>query len=240
MTPIKTLQEDGSVIWQAPGVFAHLEPRMFDPVWLRKSGALTGSSIGRHEAHFLRLDGRDMVLRHYHRGGLIGRINKDLFLRQPVGKSRAMREFHLLQWMHDQGLPVPLPYACRFVPSGLFYRTDLMMERIMDTRTLAEALRAAPLPQQTWHRIGAVVARLHGLGVDHTDLNCRNILLDAAGQVWLIDFDKCHRRAAGNWTGGNLLRLKRSLEKERRNWPSLHYGDADWWAFQSGYDAERS
>jgi 3-deoxy-D-manno-octulosonic-acid transferase len=76
---------------------------------------------------------------------------------------------------------------------------------------------------------------MHALGVDHTDLNCRNILLDAAGQPWLIDFDKCLRRPDGPWTQANIDRLQRSLRKEQAKHLGLHWQDADWQALLEGY-----
>lgn len=231
MDKTQTVQQGAQVIWFDPDAFARIDADMFDPVWLARNGCVTGQSQGRHQAHFLRLGGQDMVLRHYYRGGLVGRVIRDLFLREPVAQSRAMREFTLLHWMRGQGLPVPRPLAARFHPMGLWYRADLIMARIPRSRTLADHLAEGPLPQALWHQIGATIARMHGLGVDHTDLNCRNILLDDQSQVWLIDFDKCRRRPPGAWSKANLQRLKRSLDKQGfaagiTDWPALMAGHA--------------
>ena len=68
-----------------------------------------------------------MVLRHFHRGGLVGRLNRDLYLRVGAPRCRAFREFDLLADMHVQGLPVPLPVAARYVPFGPFTARTLSL-----------------------------------------------------------------------------------------------------------------
>ena len=235
----KTYDKTNGVIWYDPDVLAQPDPNLFDPSWLMENGYHQGSSTGRNQAHILRVDGRDMVLRHYYRGGLIGKLNKDLFLRGPVGRSRAMQEFQLLQWMRKQGLPVPRPVASRFVAAGIFYRADLIMEQIPDARTLSQTLARSALPKQNWRQIGEVIGKMHKLGVHHTDLNCHNILIDKTDQVWLIDFDKCRRRSVGTWTERNLARLKRSLNKEAAQQKGFHWTDDAWPALLAGYESGR-
>ena len=236
MADITTGRNGAEVTWFDADLLPAFETGLFDPDWLARTGRLTGSSTGRHTAWFLRHEGRDMVLRHYWRGGMVGRIVKDLYLREPVDKSRAMREFILLDWMQGQGLPVPRPIAARFCPLGPWYRADLLMDRIPEARPLADLLAEAPLPVAGWRRIGGVIARFHRAGVHHSDLNCRNILLDGAGDIWLIDFDKCDRRAQGRWTQDNIDRLERSLIKEKGKVPALHWTATDWQALLEGYN----
>ncbi|MFU8863384.1 MAG: 3-deoxy-D-manno-octulosonic acid kinase [Rhodobacterales bacterium] len=237
MAKIATHRADGHVIWYDSTVLPHPEPRLFDPDWLRQTAALTGQSQGRNTAWFLHHAGQDLVLRHYWRGGMVGRFNKDRYLRVAVENSRAMREFTLLRWMRDQGLPVPRAVAARYAPAGLFYRADLLMERISGTRTLADHLATEPLSASEWEHIGAVIARMHGLGVHHSDLNCRNILLDEESAVWLIDFDKCDRRPPGAWAQANLERLHRSFAKEKGKVTGLYWDEAAWQALLAGYRA---
>lgn len=231
---------DGRIVWYDSGVFPRFEPRLFNPDWLRANGHLTGTSTGRNEAYFLTFGDLQLVLRHYYRGGLIGRLVKDRFLRQPVAQSRAMREFTLLDWMREQGLPVPRPIAAQFTPVGPWYRADLLMERLPGTRTLADLLQNTALAPDIWGRVGDAIGQLHRAGVFHSDLNCRNILLDQLHRVWLIDFDKCARRAPGKWSAENLARLHRSLTKEKTQHPALHWCDEDWTALLRGHQARMS
>ncbi|WP_107497871.1 3-deoxy-D-manno-octulosonic acid kinase [Thalassobius sp. I31.1] len=231
----KTLQDRKQVLWYDPVLISTFEINLFSPEWLQAEGKLRATSQGRNAAWFIHHDGVDMVLRHYYRGGLIGRVNKDLFLRQPVGKSRAMAEFSLLSWMYEQDLPVPRPVAARFSPVGIFYRADILTQTIPASETLADRLLHAPLDENTWHSVGEAVAKIHGAGVLHSDLNCRNILIDQSSKIWIIDFDKCERRGNGDWRDDNLARLHRSFVKEKTKQASLHWEEADWECFMTGY-----
>lgn len=228
-------REGGSVIRYDSAVFDVLEPGLFEVAWLQSNGHLAGHSRGRSQAHFFEYSGRQKVLRHFRRGGLIGRINRDLYLNLGVERSRAMQEFALLGWMRGKALPVPRPVAARYAPVGLFYRADIITERIPEARPLAEALRDKRLPAEVWRAVGRVVRRLHDHGVYHSDLNCRNILLDDQQAAWVIDFDKCERRAPGDWAQGNLDRLERSLRKERAPASGLNWDAADWDMLIEGY-----
>ena len=223
------------MIWYNPTAIEKMEPRLFEPEWLRAKDHLRGSSQGRGNTHYLHFKGRDMVLRPFQRGGFIGKFNRDRYFYAQVGNSRAMREFTLLDWMRTQGLPVPLPLAARHRPSGLFYRADLITECIPDARPLAEVLLERDIQERTWSEIGSVIRQMHSLGVHHADLNCRNVLLDASERAWLIDFDKCKRRAPGGWMQRNLARLKRSLGKTRRKNPNLNWAAQNWAELLAGY-----
>lgn len=55
---------------------------------------------------------------------------------------------------------------------------------------------------------------MHNAGVNHTDLNIHNILIDDKDKVWIIDFDKCRKQEHGDWKKQNLERLLRSFKKE--------------------------
>ncbi|MCV2892262.1 3-deoxy-D-manno-octulosonic acid kinase [Lentibacter sp. XHP0401] len=231
-------KSDGQVIWFNPQVLPQIEPSFFDLNWHRKHGQLRGGATGRGFAHFIRFEERELVLRPFRRGGLIGKINPDLYLRLGAKASRAYQEYSLLEWMLEHDLPVPRPVAARYVPVGLCYRADLVTERIPDSRPLADILVEKELPATVWAKIGAVICQMHTLGVHHSDLNCRNILLDADMRVWLIDFDKCSRREKDGWKVQNLARLKRSLDKELTKQPLLFWQESNWLELMAGYKAE--
>lgn len=237
---IKRIKIKGQSIWFDPSLLSQIVLQTFDPDHHRREGNLTGSASGRNTAHFLRLEGHDLVLRAYQRGGLMGKINRSLYLRLGAERSRVFREYSLLEWMHEQGLAVPRPVAARYVPAGAFYRADLITLRIPQAKPLADVLQESELPPDVWSGIGQAIGRMHALGVDHSDLNCRNILLDAQMQAWLIDFDKCCRRAKGAWQDHNLSRLRRSLDKESRKHPALFWLDSDWSSLCAGYSATRA
>ena len=97
-------------------------------------------------------------------------------------------------------------------------------------------MQQAPLPAAAWQAVGAAIARMHAAGVCHADLNCHNLMRDAEGRVWIIDFDKCDVRACGPWQQANLERLRRSLRKERGRLAAWHWAESDWPALLAGYD----
>lgn len=238
MGPYLDIRHNGSVIRYGSDLLNPMEPRLFDVSWLKAKGYHQGTSAGRGEAHFLRFANRDMVLRPFRRGGLVGKINKALYLRAPLEKTRSMQEFGLLSWMRAQQLLVPRPLAAQVTTTGPFYRAALLMERIPKVRPLEERLWEARLDKQGWLKVGGAIRRMHNAGVFHSDLNCRNILIDADSHVWLIDFDKCERRAKGPWTLANLNRLERSLLKSARLIQDFNWRPDDWTHLLSGYSGE--
>ncbi|MEM6303260.1 MAG: 3-deoxy-D-manno-octulosonic acid kinase [Pseudomonadota bacterium] len=234
VTP-KDLRMKGAFIRYDAGRADPFDARVFDPEWLSTAGLLKGSSAGRYAAHFFSYAGHEMVLRHFHRGGLMGRLNRDLYLRLGARRSRAFREFELLAEMHRAGLPVPMPVAARYQPLGPFYRADIITRRIAGAEPLQDVLTRAPVSPALWRSIGAEVQAMHDFGVDHSDLNCRNILVGAGDTVWLIDFDKCRKRPPGAWRQANLDRLQRSLVKSSASLAAFHWQREDWAALLEGY-----
>lgn len=210
---------------------------VFDPAWWRSRKRLTGEAAGRGAAYFLKgLDGRAWVLRHNRRGGLLARVNHDRFLWTGVEQARALAETRLLAEMRRQGLPVPAPVAALARRHGLFYRGDVITERIEDAVPLADRLMQEGLDPTAWQRLGAVLATFHVRGIHHADLNARNILVDGDNAFHLIDFDKARRRRQGDWCLPNLSRLKRSLDKFAGQTATFVYAERDWSELRAGYD----
>lgn len=200
--------------------------------------AVEGQASGRATVWMVKQDTptgpQRMVLRHYQRGGAMGRLLGDRFLWEPALQSRALAEFRLLQRMRSWGLPVPVPCAARQRRSGPWYRADILVERLLGTTSLFDALRQSPLPDEVWQHAGQAIAQMHACGVYHSDLNCHNLLVDAGNKVWIIDFDKCGLRpyhAKKDWRAANMARLKRSFDKEAR----LHGLDQQWHGNEAGW-----
>jgi 3-deoxy-D-manno-octulosonic-acid transferase len=224
-------------IWFDPDCFESIDVASFAPEhWGAQVQALqTGS--GRGQVHKIAHAGGVYVLRHYHRGGLMARLSRDAFWRVRPHQSRAMREFSLLRQLRAWQLPVPRAAAAHQHRSGWVYRADIVVEWIDGTRNMAQLLAQRPLQPVEYQTLGRAIRQLHEHGVFHSDLNCHNLLLDGAGEAWIVDFDKCGFRTAGLWQQGNLDRLLRSLRKEARKNPVFHWNEADWAHLMAGYRA---
>ncbi|HTL92321.1 MAG TPA: 3-deoxy-D-manno-octulosonic acid kinase [Steroidobacteraceae bacterium] len=213
----------------------NLSAEWFEPRYWESLGALDGSGRGRAAARFVNsVDGRRYVLRHYARGGLMARVSADRFLWHGEARTRPFAEWQLTYRLHRAGLPVPAPIAARYRHTGSSYSGDIITERLPVVGSLAECLRTGALATLTWIAIGRCIRRFHDLGVCHADLNAHNVLLSEES-VYLIDFDRCQLRAPGLWRDGNLVRLRRSLEKVTWSLPAERFGESDWHALLDGY-----
>ncbi len=225
---------DGSTVWRDPSRASAMVARDFTPAGPDQRLA-TGS--GRGQAALVQAPQGAYVLRHYRRGGLMARLSDDRFAREPLERSRAMREFALLRIMRSWGLPVPAPVAALHTPLGLTYRADIAVAWLPGTRNLVQCLSDARPTSAQWAALGTAIRQLHDRQVFHADLNAHNLLLDAQGGAWVVDFDKCDRRAGDGWKTANLERLLRSLRKEAGRVTPYHWDETDWAHLTQAYHA---
>lgn len=211
---------------------------LFDPGWLARESRLVGDAVGRGTAWFFQDQGLDLVLRHFRRGGWVGRLVDDLYLGVSAENSRMFREWRLLAELTSRGLPVPQPVAAAFFPRGCCYRGDLVTMRIPESLTLSDRLQQDSLDRAGWQQIGATLKSFHVHGVYHADMNARNILIDKKGVVFLIDFDRGALRRPGAWQEATLQRLLRSLRKFSKNVSGFSFDSDDWNALLVGYAGE--
>lgn len=220
---------DGTQLRQA-------DPRWFNPeAWGDRAQAVGDG--GRGGAWYIDATHGPCVLRHYLRGGLAAKFSRDRHLWRGADQVRSFAEFRLLRELLKQDLPVPRPIAASYLREGLSYRASILMERLLDVRSLADLARtdghSAP-----WDEAGRLVARFHRAGLDHVDLNAHNLLFDADGKGWMIDFDRSTLRIpATGWREGNLARLKRSLLKLRGH-RGVKEVEEDFARLRKGYDAQ--
>lgn len=212
-----------------------IQPWHFDRQLLQQQGA-SATAGGRGGSLFATVDGQQWVVRHYCRGGLIGRLIADRYLFTGLTHSRVYREFQLLEQMLALGLPVPQPVAGRLCRHGPLATADLITLRVTAAEDLVALLQQRPLTAAEWQALGQLLARFHRHGICHADLNLRNILLDEQGQFYLIDFDRGQQRQpAQRWQQANLQRLLRSCRKELAKDPNLHFSAACWQQLLAGY-----
>jgi len=208
----------------------------FEPDYWAARGGLAAATGGRGATWFLEDGPRRWVLRHYWRGGSVARVLGDRFPWSGEVRVRAFVEFRLLAELAARGLPVPKPIVARYQRSGMLYRCDLIMQRIVDAQPLSAMLSSHALGDASWRAIGAAIARLHRGRVDHADLNAHNILLGLQGDISVVDFDRGRLRARGGaWTGRNLRRLHRSLAKIARDLPPDRFCAEAWGYLLAGY-----
>lgn len=209
---------------------------LFEPQWWADRGRLLGpAGQGRGTVFFVAGDSGEWALRHYQRGGLVGRVVNDRYFWAGAERTRSFREWRLLRDLLLAGLPVPAPVAARYLRDGRRYTADLITVRIPGAEPLSARLAARPLAPADWQRVGGCIRRFHDANVFHADLNAHNLLLDDAGRPWLLDFDRGRVREDGGWRRSNLERFLRSLNKIRAADPRIAFGRREWAQTMDGY-----
>lgn len=189
--------------------------QMFLPEYWQQQDRVLGKAQGRGTTWFVQMVNGNAALRHYRRGGLLGKWIKDSYFFIGWNRCRSLAEFQLLTELRQADVNVPRPIAAQAMRKGLFYQADILVELISDAQDLSHLLTSCALNAQHYQQIGAAIATMHKAQVNHTDLNIHNILLDKDNKVWLIDFDKCKKQSGNNWQRHNLERLFRSFKKEK-------------------------
>ncbi len=225
-------------IWYSPQMRLERSSAIFDAEYWQAREALQGTAQGRGTTWFVRHEEQPLVLRHYYRGGWMSRLSRDAFLYCGQRRTRGYRELSLLIRLHALGLPVPRPLGVRIRKRGLLlYQADILQTRITQAQDLVSLLGQRALSLDEWHKIGEMLADFHRAQVFHADLNSHNILLDASGKPWLIDFDKGAIRRGRRWKATSLARLLRSFRKERQLGQAAYWHEDDWDGLMAGYHA---
>ena len=218
-------------------------PNMLSAQFWQKQNAVTGSAQGRGTTWFVKQTNRNnnqikhWVLRHYYRGGLIGKFINDSYLFTSQKNTRAAQEFSLLAHMQTLALPTPKPIACRVTRHGLLYQADLLSSRIENAQDLVAILSKQAIPNSLWKKIGITIKRFHDHNIYHHDLNAHNILIDEQENVFLIDFDRgaIVNSNQSRWQKSNMARLQRSFLKEAEQLPTFYWTIEDWQLLLEAY-----
>lgn len=217
-------------------------PALFDPATWAQAPVAPGYAGGRGATRFIEQDGRHWVLRHYHRGGTIGRLLDDQFLWLGEARTRCFREWYLLAKLRELGLPVPEPVAAHYRrgPFG-YYVADLMTVRIPDVEPFSRRLARTTPGAGIWGAVGRCIAGFHRADVYHADLTAHNLQIDSLDRIFLLDFDRGRiRHDRRPWRAGNLARLHRSLTKISTGGSvegAVAFGDRQWRWLLDGYAA---
>ncbi len=209
--------------------------KLFSVDYWHSQHLITGQAQGRGTTYFVQLESIQGALRHYHRGGLFGKLVNDHYLFTGWLKTRSAQEFALLEHLNNCRVNVPKPIAARAVKRGFIYTADILIEKVPNASDLVDILLKATLSAEHYQKIGREIRKMHDVGVDHTDLNIHNILIDDNHNVWLIDFDKCRLSRPDTFEQGNLERLLRSFRKEVGK-RQIKWCEKDWVELVRGYE----
>ena len=184
------------------------------------------------------------VVRRYRRGGWVAApLLGDRYLR--LGLARPLHEAHVSHEARRRGIPTPRVVAGAIYPRGPFYRADLITEYVAGAVDLARMLfdeeRVGRERTEVLRRVGALVARAAAAGIEHPDLNARNVLVESfpgGTSPLLLDLDRCRVRAPGVPGDAEtmLSRLTRSLRKHEER-SSSRLARAEWDALRAGSGA---
>ena len=185
-----------------------------------------------------------MVLRRYRHGGLLGRATGALYL----GPGRALSELRVAARAAASGAPVPHVLCLVLWPVlGPFWSALIGTREERGARhllELAQELEPAAARGGLAREVGQAVRRLHDAGVEHRDLQLRNVL--AVGEpatqrrIVVIDLDRAvyhaQRGVPVRLRASNLGRLLRSVIKNGL-W-DRRVGEREAAAFLEGYTGE--
>jgi len=160
------------------------------------------------------------VVRALTRGGALGRVVR----RTSLDPQRAMAELRVSAQAAARGAQVLEVLAAVTRRRGWGYEHGLVTREVTGARDLLTVLRTEDgrPRRRALAAAGRAIRRLHDAGVDHVDLNVKNVLLRRDGEALVIDLDRCHigRGPAPEAVRvRNLLRLLRSWTKVRTTEP---------------------
>lgn len=198
-----------------------LAPLGLEPFWadlVPLAGARGRGGIGT-----LQLQGHDLVVRPYKRGGALGRLLRDRY----TGPSRARRELEVLAALRAEGVPVVVPVAAVARRQHAFWRLRLCTERLPDALPLPAFLAAFPgLRRFTAEAVGIVVKLAFTAGLRHPDLHLDNVLCAARGdrvRAVLVDLDRASLQKGLDEGARDamLARLQRYAVRHRAKLPAV-------------------
>lgn len=187
-----------------------------NPEWVRAEYWPTADSLAGGRGASWRIDTQwgQAVLKHYRRGGLVSKINRDAYWYRSWQSTRALSEWRLLAQMYADGLPVPQPWFAIAQRRGRWYRCALATSYFNDSESLWSLTPESLLRSELWQRVGQLIRRFSSAGVMHPDLNLGNILLDKQQALFMIDFDRARINASASVQPDAMYkRLLRSYQR---------------------------
>lgn len=166
-------------------------------------------------------NGGRAVVRHNRHGGMFARVTRDLFR----GATRAPRELQISERLREYGVPTPpmLAFAIYPVLAG-FKRVDVVTREVTNSADLSAAFMSPDVDRRARAVRAAadLVLTMSNVGARHSDLNVKNVLLqandDGSVSPFVLDVDCVTFDEPEIVLELNLARLLRSAKK----WQTLH------------------
>ncbi|MCA9773242.1 MAG: phosphotransferase [Myxococcales bacterium] len=238
LTRFERHQDRGRTLYVLRGFALPFDARsLFEPEGLTaRSGVAVAA--GRGAIHALTV-GREcrLLVRHYRRGGVLAPLLGDRYL--GGGTPRPVAELLATEFARAHDVAVPTIAGALVRPAGPFaYRGDLFVVEEPGSVDLLGFLRREPDPARrraVLRRTGAEIRRMHDAGLDHRDLNVKNVLVRRDGAIMILDFDRARvfDRLSDPARARALTRLLRSAIK--RDLVPARVGRGEVIAFVRGY-----
>jgi len=147
-----------------------------------------GIAGGRGKIAFIENSDRRVALKQLRRGGVAGRIWCERF----SSRARLTANLSIPRIARERGVATPAALALLVVggPPGL-WRGWLAIEALRAARDMRRRLLESAPSAEEWAKALSAARALHDAGIEHPDLNLGNLLIDEAGQGWVVDLDGC-------------------------------------------------
>ena len=161
--------------------------------------------------------GERAVIRHFHRGGMLGRLLGDRYF----SAARPLAEIGVSEAARAAGVSTPECLAAVIRGGFGFCRCDLILREIPQAVSLDQWLLESPPPKRlpdVRKAVAATFAKLFAANIYHPDLHAGNVLIQTDGDTvtaWVIDLDKARRAGVLGERLRNemLFRFNRALVK---------------------------
>ena len=162
---------NGAILYDK-AIINQISEKRFTPQGWMHAELLTGSlrSGGRGNTMFVGNVPRQFVLRHYMRGGVVGKLVRDTYVFSGADKTRSFMEWRLLDKLASNNMRVPRPAAARYTQRGTFYTADIITVRVPDIVPLSQYIAGHDPDEAFWNSVGAAIYEFPRSG----RLSCRH------------------------------------------------------------------
>ncbi len=214
---------------------SNFSAEFFEPEYWRRHDAIEGTARGRGTTWFIRsrrqqLRAAPLPARRPDGKNFKGRV----ICGSGESETRSFAEWYLTYHLHRAGLPVPAPIAARYRRTGMFYRADLITQRIENSESLAaRLLEGAAVAHAVDRRRPLHPALPRRRRVSRRSQRAQHPADARAGLPHRLRSRQLRKR--GWWADTTLVRLYRSLEKVTLLAAPESFTDEDWHSLLAGY-----